>query len=451
MLKKKIFVSMVTALVSIRLVTLALAQTQSDWPTFHGNLARTGYSDSPAPSQSKVLWQLTVGQLKKLGANGLGTNWPIIYQNKIFLAGIEVRALELQTGKILWRYQDKNTPFFPHGLAAADGELFVTVNDTDNLQTMQAGSVYALDAETGQLLWKTQIAKDPSHSLPLVVEGKILVGDDSGTLNVLDAETGKILWQKKLVGEGEIHSSPAYADGLIFVGTEGDARYRENPRSPSSILALKPQSGEIVWQFPIDYAPDRVNLIHATPAINEGVVYFGSENGWFYALSAKDGGLIWRKELATGRDMVGTSAAAGVGFGKVFVSLWSGKFLALDQKTGAVVWEFSYDGNGTDSSPVVADNQVCLGAHEGYFYCLDAETGKVLWQEKLGGPSAALTNGILIVPNALAGENVGNPETPVLIAFATEGQTSLNWTPIIFAGAGILILGGFWFQKIRKK
>jgi len=467
--KKKILLTI--AFVSL-FASSTLAQSTSKpsaaggrWPTFHGDAARTGFSDSPAPSRPTVLWQLTVGQLKELAGGGFETNWPIIERDKVFLSGIEVRALDLKTGKILWRYQDETTPFFPHGLAT-DGKLFITVNDTDNLQTMKVGYVYALEAETGEFLWQTQIAKDPSHSLPLVVEGKIFVGDDSGTLNALDANSGKILWQKNLVGNGEIHSSPAYADGLIFVGTEGDARYQERPQNPSSMFALNPSTGEIVWQFPIDYVPDRVNLIHAAPAVSEGIVYFGSENGWFYALRAKDGNLIWKKELATGRDMVGTSAAAGLGYGKVFVSLWSGKFLALDQKTGETVWEFSYEGNGTDSSPVVADGQVCLGAHEGYFYCLNAETGKVLWQEKLGGPSAALADGILIVPNSLAGENIGNLETPVLIAFATEGQIALNWTPaqiaetlektnllppiLISAGAIILILSGHWLIHDRK-
>lgn len=418
----------------------SFAQDPAQWPTFHGNPARTGFSDSKIPSQPNVLWQLAVG-----------ANWPVIANNKVFSAADQVFALSLSKGEILWQYKDKSVPFFPNGLAAADGKLFVTVNDTDNLQTMKTGRVYALGAETGRFLWKTQIAADPSHSLPLAAEGKVFIGDDSGTLNALDAETGKILWQKKLVGDGEIHSSPAYADGLVFVGTEGDARYQENPRNPSSMFALKPSTGEIIWQFPIDYALDRVNLIHATPAVANGIVYFGSENGWFYALNANDGGLVWKKELATGGDMVGTSAAAGLGYGKVFVSLWSGKFMALDQKSGETVWEFEYEGNGTDSSPVVADGKVCLGAHEGYFYCLDAETGEVLWQEKLGGPSAALANGILVVPS------------PVLIAFATEGQSSLGWTPtqiadtlektnllplfLIFAGVGVLVVCGVCFFR----
>ncbi len=408
-LKRKNFLKTILLLALLTSgIPFAFAQGESasgGWPMFHGNAARTGFSDSKVPSKPNVLWQITT----KTDAVR-----PVVENGQVFFAADYVFAANLQDGKILWKYKDESVPFYPNGLAAANNKVFATVNDTDNLQTMRVGLVYGLDAETGKFLWKTQIAADPSHSLPLVAEGKVFIGDDSGTLNALDAATGKILWQKKLVGDGEIHSSPAYADGLVFIGTEGDARYQENPRNPSSMLALKPATGEIVWQFPIDYAPDRVNLIHATPAVANGVVYFGSENGWFYALNATDGSLIWKKELATGREMVGTSAAAGLGYGKVFVSLWSGKFLALDQKSGETVWEFSYEGEGTDSSPVVADSKVCLGANEGYFYCLDAETGGVLWKEKLGGPSAALASGILIVPG------------PVLLAFADEGQAALK-------------------------
>ena len=417
------------------------------WPIFHGEAARTGFSDSKIPSQPNVLWQSTVGG-----------NWSVIADNMVFFADEEqVFAVGLKSGEILWQYQDQNNPhFFPHGLAAlrqAQGKLFVTVNDTDNLQTMKNGLVYGLDAESGRFLWKTQIAADPSHSLPLVAEEKVFVGDDSGSLNALDAITGKILWQKKLVGDGEIHSSPAYDQGLIFIGTEGDARYTPSPKNPSSLFALKPATGEIVWQFSIDYAQGGTNLIHSTPAISDGVVYFGSENGWFYALEAQNGNLIWKKELARGGMMVGTSAAAGLGYGKVFVSLWSGKFVALDQKTGDTIWEFKYEGNGTDSSPVVADGKVCLGAHEGYFYCLNAETGKVLWQEKLGGSSAALSDGILIVSNADGG----------LVALSDAGQAVFDLPTVkvsgskiyllmILAGAGLLLtLGGVWFFKRRKK
>ena len=410
------------------------------WPMFHGDTARTGFSESKVPSQPNVLWQSTAGG-----------NWPVIDGDKVFFANEEqVFAVSLKSGEILWQYRDQNNPnFFPRGSAVADGRVFVTVNDSGLIKNMGTGFIYALNAENGQFLWRQQIADAPSHSLPLVIKEKVFIGDDSGTLNALDATTGKILWQKKLVGDGEIHSSPAYADGLIFIGTEGDARYHEHPPHPSSMFALKPSSGEVVWQFPIDYTQGGTNLIHATPAISDGVVYFGSENGYFYALKTSDGQLVWKKQIAVGGMMVGTSSAAGLGDSKVFVGLWSGKFLALNQKTGETVWEFSYEGKGTDSSPVVADGKVCLGAHEGYFYCLDAETGKVLWQENFGGSSAALANGVLIVINA-DGD---------LVALSDESQAALDlpaaktsgsklYLVMILTGTGILLaLGGLWLQQ----
>ena len=71
----------------------------------------------------------------------------------------------------------------------------------------------------------------------------------------------------------------------------------------------------------------------------------------------------------------------------------------------------------TDSSAVVADGKVCLGSHYLDFYCFNQENGKVIWKEKLGGPSAALANNILVVPNALAGESPGS----ILVAFSGKG------------------------------
>ena len=187
----------------------------------------TSFAQEKIPSQPHVLWQTEVGG-----------NWPVIADDRVFFADEEqVFAVGLKSGEILWQYRDQNNPsFFPRGVATASGRVFVTVNDSSLIKNMRTGFIYALDAGSGGFLWKTQIAGAPSHSLPLVVENKVFIGDDSGTLNALDAATGKILWQKKLVGDGVIHSSPAYADGLVFVGTEGDARYYESPSIPVRCL-----------------------------------------------------------------------------------------------------------------------------------------------------------------------------------------------------------------------
>ena len=116
--------------------------------------------------------------------------------------------------------------------------------------------------------------------------------------------------------------------------------------------------------------------------------------------------------------LVGVTTPPALGYGKIFVGTWEGNFLAMDQKDGKILWEYPYGIEGTNSSAVVADHKVCLGAYFNDFYCFDEATGKVIWKEKLGGSSAALADGILVVPNNLA---AGNPGERVIMAFSDKG------------------------------
>jgi outer membrane protein assembly factor BamB len=286
---------------------------------------------------------------------------------------------------------------------------------------MTEGFIYTLDQETGKLLWKYQTKAALTHSNPLFVDNKVLIGDESGFFYAIDAQEGQLVWQKKLEAD-RVHSSPAYEKGVVFVGTE-------TRNTGSYLYALDARDGRMLWQFEADRrGGETPDLIHGTPTIADGVIYFGSENGWFYALNKNDGKVIWKKLITTetrtkarqaaGIGLVGVSTAPALGYGKIFVSTWEGKFLALSQKDGSILWEYKYGDEGSDSSAVLGDGKVCLGSHYLDFYCFNQENGKVLWKKNLGGPSAALANGILVVPNALAAaESPG----PILLAFADTG------------------------------
>ncbi|HLD43749.1 MAG TPA: PQQ-binding-like beta-propeller repeat protein [Candidatus Nanoarchaeia archaeon] len=401
-------------------------ETQTNWLAFHGSNARTGFSESKAPSKPTVLWKWTVGDFEQIGYDGnFEANWPIIDNGMVFIAPEDIFALDLKTGKKIWSYAGEIRKFFPRGLAAGKGKLFASVNAGDNLDNLPAGFVYALDAGTGEFLWKYQTQKGISHSLPLFAENKLFVGDDSGTIYALDEAHGNLIWKKYLEDAEVVHSSPAYSDGKIFVGTEGSQRSNANP---SHLYALDAETGKELWRFKVDYIQGKLNLIHSTPAVLEDVVYVGSENGYFYALDANDGSLIWKNKIASGTgELIGVSAAAALGYGKVFIGTYEGKFFALDQKDGKVMWKYDFGKANADSSSVLADNKVYFGVGEGgdgYFYSFNAENGDIVWKEKLGGSSAALANGILIVPNRLVEDNF-KPSTPAIIAFSDGGEESL--------------------------
>ena len=389
----------------------------TNWDTFHGNSARTGFSSSKAPAEPNILWEWKLKDFRSVGYSGdFDTNWLIIENNKIFIALENIFVLDLKTGEKLWTFVDEDGKFYPRGLTIGDNKLFATVNKGGILSDLPPGFVYAFDKNSGEFLWKYQTQKGISHSLPVFSENKVFVGDDSGTVYAIDV-AGNLVWKKYLENSETIHSSPAVSDGIVFVGTEGTARSNV---MPSHLYALNAKTGEEIWRFKIDYISGKLNLIHSTPVVLDGVVYIGSENGYFYAVSADSGKLIWKKLIASGSDqMIGMSSAAAVGYGKIFIGTYEGKFLSLSQDNGEIIWEYNFGKANADASPLLADEKVYFGTGEGgdgSFYCFDANSGSIIWKRELGGSSPALASGVLVIQNAWLEESL-NPETPVIISY----------------------------------
>lgn len=445
----------------IALSSHVLASTTDGWPLFHGNPQRNGFSESSLPSSAKVLWSLTEKDLASFGVNIGDVSWPIISDNIVYLAADHIFAIDLFSKDIIWNYKSDTTNFFPSGLAVGDGIVFVTVNDTENLKTMSRGSLYALDKKTGEFKWVYEMDHSFSHALPLLIEGIVYVADDSGYVHALQTDDGSIIWEKQLDTE-VLHSSPAYSDGYLLIGTEGEQAFDR----ASFVYALDAQTGDIKWKFEIDVVPTAINLVHSTAAIEDGIVYIGSENGYFYALSLENGHLVWKRQIADGgQGLIGTSAGAAVGYGGVFIGTWQGNFYRLDAKSGEIDWVYAFEGNGTDSSPVLADHKVCFGAHAGMFTCLSEENGTVLWQENLGSSSAAVDQGVLVVTNRQ--EDGFGSDRPLLYAFSDEDRgiatfvikeipsvvKGINFSPglvLIMVGAAGFIISLAIFFLIKK-
>src|SRR3989344_8144202 len=219
----------------------------SQWPMFHGDQARTGFSNSKAPSSPNVLWEITTTQLKEYGVNNFEIHSPIIDQNRVFFSSVQVFAADLSSGKILWNYKGDRPDFFADTAAAGDGKIFVRVTNSSQLKNMSSGFIYALDEATGNLLWKYQTKKQITHSIPLFAESKVFVGDESGSVYAIDAKTGKIVWQQQLEAY-QIHSSPAYDQGVIFVGTETTDESGGRLDRGSYMYALSAKDGQTLWR-----------------------------------------------------------------------------------------------------------------------------------------------------------------------------------------------------------
>ena len=196
-------------------------------------------------------------------------------------------------------------------------------------------------------------------SSPAVADGKVYVGSKDNRVYCLDALTGAFVWS--YATGGYVDSSPAVADGRVYVGSYDHRVY-----------CLDALTGAFVWSYATG------SYVFSSPAVADGKVYVGSEDNRVYCLDALTGAFVW--SYATG-SYADTSPA--VADGKVYVGSSDGHVCCLDALTGAFVWSYA-TGGYVDSSPAVADGRVYVGSYDHRVYCLDALTGAFVWSYATG-------------------------------------------------------------------
>ena len=117
-------------------------------------------------------------------------------------------ASNVFTGKVLWKRRFGSIPDQP---AIWEGKLYFGTFD-------QPGSVYAVDAKTGHVIWRRQLT-DQVESSMVVVDGRVFTGCNDGTVRALNALTGKVMWQ--FHAAGAVKDSLAVDGGRVFFGAYG--------------------------------------------------------------------------------------------------------------------------------------------------------------------------------------------------------------------------------------
>jgi quinohemoprotein ethanol dehydrogenase len=294
---------------------------------------------------------------------------PIVVDGRMFLTGSwsVVFALDARTGELLWRH-DPQVPretgakaccdVVNRGVAVYRGRVYTGTLD---------GRLLALDAETGELVWSV-VTVDQSKDYtvtgaPRVVKGKVILGNGGaefgvrGYVSAWNPETGELAWRTftvpgdpalpfespaleraaatwtgewwKAGGGGTVWDSMAYDPelDLLYVGTGNGSPWSRYARSPGggdnlyvcSILALRPDTGEIVWHFQTtpgdtwDYTSTQ-HMILADLAIDgqpRKVIMQAPKNGFFWVLDRETGAFISAKPYVTVTWAEGVDAATG--------------------------------------------------------------------------------------------------------------------------------------------
>lgn len=120
--------------------------------------------------------------------------------------------------------------------------------------------------------------------------------------------------------------------------------------------------------------------INCTPTIQEGTLYFGACDHYFYAVDAKTGKEKWRFK-ANGMFLANFPVICN---DVIFVCCSDGHLYALSL-TGKEIWRFRTDGPMFGSKPSIANDRIYFGSYDGYVRCIDAGTGKDIWKFRTGG------------------------------------------------------------------
>lgn len=185
------------------------------------------------------------------------------------------------------------------GPALVNGVIYVGSRD---------GYLYAVDAITGKQKWRFSAGGiSLEQSSPTVANGIVYIGSwydiatfsHKGSLFAVNAATGQLVWEK-LQNTG-ISSSPCVANGRLYITTDD-----------LNIYALDAVSGATLWK-------KQILANSASPAVSNNTVYVGGGGtGYFYAFDAATGVERWRFAVPggtmTSSPLVVTSATAAADY-----------------------------------------------------------------------------------------------------------------------------------------
>ena len=265
----------------------------ADWLMWRRTFDSWGYSPLEQINRENV------GELRMVWSHALSAGEQeaaaLAYDGVLYMPNPRdvIQAIDAVTGDLIWEYRRQRSDDLEERISVifADTNRNVAIYGNLIIDTSTDDYVFALDAETGQLVWETQILdyrKNPAHqtSGPIIANGKVISGrgcmpeggPDACVITAHDARTGEELWRTRMIpapGEpgDETWGDVPYEErrhvgawmvpsfdptlGLIYVGTSVTSPAPkfmlggvENKHLyHNSTLALSVDTGEIVWYY----------------------------------------------------------------------------------------------------------------------------------------------------------------------------------------------------------
>jgi polyvinyl alcohol dehydrogenase (cytochrome) len=438
----------------------AQAWQQPHWSGWSVDLNNSRYQgaafagiDEPSLAQLELKWAFGFA-----GAATVGTQ-PAVVGGRVFIGSPEHRvyALDAVSGCSHWRFDT-------HGSVRGTPSVVQTPTGPVLYISDRAAWVYAIDANSGTLLWEHHADLHPaamSTSSVVVHEGRVYVSVASfeendasaanyecctfrGSVVALNAADGAVLWKTYVIPElpsatglsphGVATHGPAGAGvwspvtvdakrGLLYV-TTGDAYSRPASKNSDAVLALKIDSGEIAWSWQatpddaytnacLDEDTHPEILAACGPDLDFGssailrslpdgsdILLAGQKSGVLHALNPDDGALLWQERLSPGGIIGGIEWGMSADDTTIYVPIsdvWentdekgaAGGVIALDFATREKRWERSalpltcLETRGCVAGQPQAATSVpgllFSGSMDGHMRVYRSSDGKIVW------------------------------------------------------------------------
>ena len=341
---------------------------------------------------------------------GMVRSSPAVSGGKVYFASYDsmIYALDAITGEKKWAFETKGEKHFEaRGLhymkpsaqtipdfwdlyesspVVVDGVVYVGSGD---------GNMYALCAESGQLVWKFQTG-DVVHCSPAVVDGTVYFGSWDTFFYALDAKTGAEKWRFKTGEDAQFHnrtgiqSSPTVVDGTVYFGcrdfnfyaldaSTGEKKWSNNltwvitspvvsrgtvyygTSIPSFFIGMDAATGAEKLKMPMPL------MVYSSPAVAGDVMYFGCFDGGLYAMSLKDNSIIatYHTEASIAHKGDLLKADGSFNTDKIFRN----DTFEETYHSASVIFE----AGAILASPTIADGALLIGSTDGNFYCFTSD------------------------------------------------------------------------------
>ena len=338
-----------------------------------------GNSSHNQTVKDTLVTPLEIAWVSNIGAN-IYFSSPVVHDGTVYVAALDeelrgeggVYALNASTGELLWKYNTRNS--VKNTIALESGKVFA--QDAE-------GYLYAINQKTGKLDWE---AKLNAPVFPVVIEGLatnngVVYAGIGRSLSAYDANTGRQIWDNKTWSVNQATTSTiSVNNNVLIMGSQWSAMHGHEAKT-----------GKHLWSLSKDGISDR----GSSPALYGNLAFFVSRSSVF-VIDALNGKILSKKTFDFALDATSTPVVTDK---LIIVGTSDNGLIALDRESYEMKWKITtlpslvytspykfFPTNAVETSPILVGNHVFFGASDGVFYGVNIDSGKLEWRHATGAP-----------------------------------------------------------------